>query len=137
MNFDGLDQETHERIINAGLEFLAALTSGFGPTVGMEKWDAIAESVGDNFKHEMFVAMLSGRSGNKINLRWKTNDRGNQFVEFIKKIRIATGWGLKEAKDFADMLTSSVGVVKQIEVKSDQRNALIAQFRQIYNLEVF
>ena len=28
MNFDGLDQETHERIINAGLECMAALTAG-------------------------------------------------------------------------------------------------------------
>lgn len=137
MNFDGLDQETHERIINAGLEFMAALTAGFGPTVGMEKWDAIAESVGDNFKHEMFVAMLSDRTGNKINLRWKTNDRGNQFFVFIKKIRNATGLGIKEAKDFVDDLTTHVGVVKQIEVKSEHRQSLIAQFREIYNLEVF
>ena len=83
MNFDGLPEDSHERIINAGLELMAAITAGFGPEVGLQKWDAVSAAIGDNFKHEMFIAMLSGKTGNKINLRWKTNDRGNQFVEFI------------------------------------------------------
>lgn len=137
MNFEHLSQDQHDRIINASLEFMAAITDAFGPEVGIVKWEGIAGCVGDNFKHEMFIAMLAGKTANKINLRWRhINDTGNQYVEFIKKLRMATGWGLKEAKDFADILKSS-GTAKAIEVKSEHRQALIDDFRNITYLEAF
>ena len=74
---------------------------------------------------------------NVINLRWKLQDRGNQYVEFIKTLRAATGWGVKEAMNFDERLYINAGVVHQIKVKAKLRNSLINDFKKINNLETF
>lgn len=39
-----------------------------------------------------------------VEIEIKTNEIQSRFISVIKFIRIITGWGLKESKDFVDEL---------------------------------
>ena len=118
MNYAALSEQQREYIISSGLELMNAITSAFGPDEGIATWEKVSEAMGETFKHELFMAMLSGRASGGISLRWRNiGNNGTQYVQFIKILRNFTGWGLKEAKDFADDLRNS-GAVKTLKISN-------------------
>jgi ribosomal protein L7/L12 len=58
--------------------------------------------------------MLTGDGPNHITLTNSNARSLNQFIPFIKCIRMATGLGLKEAKDIADLV--EVGKSQKIKI---------------------
>lgn len=138
MNYDSLSQDQREHIISSGLELMNAITSAFGPNEGITTWEKVSDAMGETFKHELFMAMLQGRMSGGISLRWRNiGNTGKQYVQFIKSIRNLTGWGLKEAKDFADELYTS-GIVKILKITEGRnRSDAIKLFREIQDLEAY
>jgi ribosomal protein L7/L12 len=68
----------------------------------MEVWNAMGEAMGKEIKGQVFFKMLTGETGTIVRFTaGQAHDNGNA-VPVIKAIRVATGLGLKEAKDMWD-----------------------------------
>ncbi len=117
MNFDTISEDQKNRIVDCGLELLAAITDAYGVEEGHATWERVSESVGVEFKHVTFLAMLSGKTTNVVTLYGKGCRTTHNFIEIIKQIRFASGLGLKEAKDMADALDS--GALKTLKLSVD------------------
>jgi len=92
-------QDTMEPVIRDGIRFLESLTRHYGHEEGMRIWEGIGEVVGTEVKGQIFFAMLSGETSNRVGfLQGSASTTGNT-VSCIKAIRGYTGMGLKEAKD--------------------------------------
>jgi|GEM_PF-5727017 len=99
-DFETLDEIYQERIIEAGIEMMAAMTEAFGPERGKQVWDDMSDLLGNEIKYGVFTKMLMGHSSKKVTLRGpRTYDNK---VAVIKAIRAATGLGLKEAKEASE-----------------------------------
>lgn len=119
------EEDTFQEVIYSGVSFLRAMTAHYGTERGYELWDNIAHTVGDEVRGAILMHMLSVNSiGRRVSFR---TDKSSQAVPVIKAIRVATGKGLKEAKDCWD-----VGKVKMVSVDcTDARAAslLMAELR--------
>ena len=93
--------DTMDMVIRDGIRFLESLTRHYGQEEGMRIWDGIGEVVGSEVKGQIFFAMLTGESSNRVRFVQKVGNSGNA-VAIIKAIRHASGCGLKEAKDKHD-----------------------------------
>ena len=65
----------------------------------------LTSKVGDDFQQEVFMLLLSGKAdhGGTISIKGDSSYGSTvSRIDFIKIIREATGWGLKEAKDLVD-----------------------------------
>lgn len=99
-------QDTMEMVVRDGVRFLESLTRHYGQDEGMRIWDGIGEVVGNEVKGQIFFAMLTGESSNRVKFVQKAGSQaGNSgnAVAIIKAIRHASGCGLKEAKDKHDL----------------------------------
>lgn len=94
-----------EQILADGLNFMRTITEAYGAEEGMKLWATIADSIDPDIKGKMFFAMLTGEYVDRIRISGYTNN--HNYVGIIKAIRGATGLGLKEAKDLADLLKES------------------------------
>lgn len=94
-------QDTMELVIRDGIRFLESLTRHYGQEEGLRIWEGIGEVVGADVKGQIFFAMLTGETSNRVGFRQGTAAHG-YAVPCIKAIRGATGMGLKEAKDAFD-----------------------------------
>ena len=93
-------EESFQEVVYTGVGFLRALTSHYGPDQGYQVWDAMADAVGEEVRGGILMHMLSVNSvGRRVSFR-TTNS--SQAVAVIKAIRVATGYGLKDAKDCYD-----------------------------------
>lgn len=99
MEYNTLAPEQQEDLIVAGTDFMRTVTEIWGPEAGMEMWDTIATTVGQDFKGAVFFTMLTGTHLGDVRL---TDANVLQYVEVIKIVRKYTGFGLKEAKDACD-----------------------------------
>ena len=117
--------ESHSTaVISTGLHFLRAITEAYGPDVGMRLWETIANTLDPDVKGQIFFAMLTGQTTSRVHF---STGASHQPVWAIKAIRMATGCGLKEAKDIYDM-----GKVKTVSVDvhtADDRRELIKCLR--------
>ena len=94
-------QDTMELVIRDGIRFLESLTRHYGQEEGLRIWEGIGEVVGADVKGQIFFAMLTGETSNRVGFRQGTAAHG-YAVPCIKAIRGATMMGLKEAKDVYD-----------------------------------
>jgi ribosomal protein L7/L12 len=94
-------QDTMEPVIRDGIKFLESLTRHYGQEEGMRIWDGIGEVVGADVKGQIFFAMLTGETSNRVGFLQGVAAHG-YAVSCIKAIRGSTGMGLKEAKDAWD-----------------------------------
>lgn len=115
-----------EPIICAGIEFMRTITECYGSDEGMKLWDAIASTLDPSVKGEIFFAMISGHYTTSLRCGGAVSDR----VASIKAIRIATGLGLKEAKDRSDDMQSGKTVTLKLQDPS-QRMAAIRELRHV------
>jgi ribosomal protein L7/L12 len=124
MNFNAITNEQKDRIIDCGLELLAAITDAYGVEDGHATWDRLSEVVGTEFKHAVFMDMLSGKTTSTITLYGKNCRQDYNFVSIIKQIRFASGLGLREAKDIADELDSGVSKTLKLDDGVNRHTAI-------------
>ena len=93
--------DTMDMVIRDGIRFLESLTRHYGQEEGMRIWDSLGEVIGSEVKGQIFFAMLTGTTSNRVKFVQKVGNSGNA-VAIIKAIRHASGCGLKEAKDKHD-----------------------------------
>lgn len=122
MNIDDLHEDQKERIISSGIELMSAITDSFGPEEGMKIWEDLSNQFGNEIKHLIFMAMLTGRTSGVVTINGDVDIRNRvPYVEMIKIIRNYTGFGLKEAKDVCDMVSS--GSSKTIKLIQNKKRA--------------
>lgn len=84
-------------VVRTARAFIHSLSQCYGSQRGLDVWDHIRKGLGDDIAGDIMMGMLSS-SGVSVRLY----SVGGNFINTIKEIRAFTGWGLKEAKDFAD-----------------------------------
>ena len=100
--FENLAEDERERVISGTIEYMQELITVFGPDSGTEIFNSVTGSLGDNFKNSVTLTLLTNglQYSCYVNL---SAVNVNNIVGIIKAIRRATGLGLKEAKDIADI----------------------------------
>lgn len=114
-----LPEEHKSNLIASGIQFLRTITEAYGSTRGMEMWEKISEYVDPELKGQIFFALLTGGFETSINVTGLLPVNGQLMLIYaIKEVRAATGWGLKEAKDFVEMVRDG----KQGVITCDPKN---------------
>jgi len=123
-----LDQENEKfnEVVFDGIRFLESLTRYYGAERGMEVWEQLGEVVGKDVQGQVFFAMLTGDTSNRVRI-----SRGTckEAVTAIKAIRQATGMSLKEAKDAWDL--TAVKTVTLDNVQRDAKQEFLRDLRSI------
>jgi hypothetical protein len=109
-----LPDTTQSDLLESGMMFMKSITDAYGADTGMQLWDTIASTLDPEIKGQIFFRMLTGDGPNHLTLTNSNARSLNQFIPFIKCIRMATGLGLKEAKDIADLV--EVGKSQKIKI---------------------
>lgn len=129
MNFSELTPANQEDMIAAGTDFMRAITEIWGPEKGMEMWDVISGTVGDDFKGAVFFTMLTGNHLGDVLL---INADVPQYGECIKIVRRYTGYGLKEAKDACDRARGSKATPEKLPlVDRKERKDCVAALKAL------
>jgi hypothetical protein len=115
-------------VISSGITFMRSITEAYGSEDGLKLWDAIANTLDPDVKGAIFFALITGDYQGEIIARGFSSPMQN-YVECIKAIRSYTGWGLKEAKEAADLIRD--GVKQTLTVSTDKRNEAIMAFRRL------
>lgn len=120
------ETDTLEEVVFDGIRLLESLTRHYGSEKGIEVWEKLGEALGQEVKGQVFFAMLTGESSNRVRI-----DRGTctQPVAAIKAIRAGTGYGLKEAKDAWDL--TAIKTVVLDNVSRDNRRTLVNELRSL------
>ena len=95
-------EDTMSAVIADGIRFLESITRHYGTDEGQRIWEGIGDVVGAEVKGKIFFALLTGEIGNRVRFLVGAADHNGNAIAVIKAIRIATGAGLKEAKDLWD-----------------------------------
>ena len=100
-NWEDLDYPKQQSVVDSSISFIAAMTEVYGSETGLEIWDQVSATLGDDVRGHIFFTMVTGASDFKRVCR-VTEYPAHQKVALIKTIRLATGMGLKEAKDLSE-----------------------------------
>lgn len=128
MNFADLSEEQKENLIVSGTDFMRTVTETWGPEAGMEMWDTIATTVGQDFKGAVFFTMLTGTHLGDVRLH---DADVQQYVEVIKTVRQFTGYGLKEAKDSCDYARGPIKKTQKLPVTVGKRQEFVKALRAL------
>jgi hypothetical protein len=115
-------------VISSGITFMRSITEAYGSEDGLKLWDAIANTLDPDVKGAIFFALITGDYQGEIIARGFSSPPQN-YVEYIKTIRTYTGWGIKEAKEAADLIRD--GVKQTLTVPTDKRSEAIMAFRRL------
>jgi hypothetical protein len=99
-----LPDTTQNDLLECGMMFMKSITEAYGADTGMQLWDTIASTLDPEIKGQIFFRMLTGDGPNHLTLLSSQARSLGQFVALIRLIRMATGLGLKEAKDICDLV---------------------------------
>lgn len=93
-------------LIQSGITFLKTITRYYGAEKGMQVWDDVNRSLGNELKGKVFFSLMTGEYADTIRIiGWTQLPSGLNKITFIKELRAATGLGLKECKDLAEEVT--------------------------------
>jgi hypothetical protein len=115
-----IPEEQKDEIISAGISFMRSITNVYGSDIGLKLWEKIADSVDEDLKREIFIAMLTGEfNGNKLILTCPYTGSVHNKISIIKAIRTydSRRLGLKEAKDLAEILESGKKITLEVDYK--------------------
>lgn len=84
-------------VVHAARNLIKTLCATYGTEQGMAAWDSIRAGLGDQIAADIFLGMLTRTTS--ISLQSVPN---NRKIEAIKSLRMLTGFGLKESKDFVE-----------------------------------
>ena len=130
INLDELNEEAVDSLVFTGVDFVRCVTETFGAGTGMKVWDAMASAIGEDLRGRIFMSILTGDGDGNITIQGnRTLKTTNQFIPFIKLLRAATGYGLKEAKDVADEI--ELGVSKRIKLPMKVKQTFVKECRAI------
>ena len=99
--WEELDFQRRQSVVDSSLSFIAAMTDVYGSEVGLEIWDRVSTTLGEEARSHIFFTMITGGSDFKRVCR-VTDYPAHQKVALIKIIRTATGMGLREAKELSE-----------------------------------
>jgi len=91
-------------LILSAKNLLRDITKYYGDEQGMTMWCSLEKGMGKDLQNAVLMSLLRG---DKYDLKVRTTLRPKetrQFIGAIKAVRQATGWGLKDAKDFMDQV---------------------------------
>jgi hypothetical protein len=129
-----IPKEHESQLLQSGIHFMRCITEAYGSEEGMRLWDAIASTLDPDIKGKIFIALLTGEYNDQLTLQIdmvKYRVHVNR-VEGIKAIRMATGLGLKEAKDIHDNL--ALGKVEKITIDPATRTQTIRNLDSVFIL---
>ena len=129
IDLEVLDEAVRDTIVVSGLQFMRSITEAYGADHGMQLWDTISDTLGNNLKGEIFFRLLTGDGSTKITVLFSRSKPSNEFIAYIKAVRSYTGWGLKEAKDFCDLTES--GKQMSMPVKLEKRAQCIDELKKL------
>jgi hypothetical protein len=115
-NWEDITDAERQELVITSLPLMRSVTDIYGPEAGMELWSAIADTINDGLKGEIFMGMIGGKYGRTSVMVVKMDTA--QYVNAIKAVRNATGLGLKDAKDFCDRVRN--GVPEKLECLNSQ-----------------
>lgn len=107
------EENTMDTVVYDGIRFLESLTRHYGPEKGIAVWEQMGQVLGSEVKGKVFFAMLTGERSNRVRIQVGTC---TEAVAAIKAIRVATGYGLKEAKDAWDQSKYKVAVIDNVQM---------------------
>lgn len=119
-----LPEEHKSDLITSGIQFLRTITEAYGSEKGMEMWEKISDAIDPDLKGQIFFAMLTGDYEGTIIV---TGVQDNMLINSIKEIRAATGWGLKDSKDFVDAVRA--GRPGTVPCDPKNRRTIVVNFR--------
>lgn len=126
-----MTEEQEIRVISHGIQLMKVMSEIHGPEKGIELWNIIGETLGDEAKGKIFFAMLKGAgSGSTITIK-AVDHQAVQKIPLIKAIRTVDtrGLGLTEAKALSeDLIDRDLSVTLQID-----GNSFFAAKRELLN----
>lgn len=127
-----METEYSDRLIAESLSYLGVLGEELGEDTALVVFKEMTKCIDPSFADIMVMHMLRGQFTSLIVTLSYPKDyirnRG-QAVSFIKELRNATGYGLKEAKDMYDVVNS--GETVSIKLKSVDQ---VLRFKQSLRL---
>ncbi len=120
-----IPEQYKEDIIQSGINFMRSITEAYGSDEGMKLWDTISSVLDPDIKGEIFFALLTGEYNGQVTL--SSYQPGSDRIWRIKSIRVATGLGLKEAKDLSDALDAGRSI--KLNVNPKKRNEILGELR--------
>jgi hypothetical protein len=129
-----IPKEHESQLLQSGMHFMRSITEAYGSEEGMRLWDTIASTLDPDIKGKIFIAMLTGEYNDQLTIQLDmVKYRGHvNRVEGVKAIRMATGLGLKEAKDIHDNL--ALGKVEKITIDPVTRTQTIRNLDSVFIL---
>ena len=124
-----IPEDHKDAVISNGLHFMRSITEAYGADEGMRLWDTIASTLDPDIKGQIFFAMLVGTHNDTIVLKPAKANGLSDKIAAIKEIRTWTGYGLKEAKDTADMVNGGRSVT--LKVKPAEHAQAIRGLRRV------
>lgn len=133
-----VDMTTEYRdIIYAGVDFIRALANNYGSDVAIEMWERISATIDPDIKGQIFMAMLIGITGHKMQVSAKVPelDVGSR-ISIIKLIRThdMRNLGLKEAKDLVDLI--STGKTVELHVENFEKKRTLHDALRFFELNI-
>jgi hypothetical protein len=127
-----IPKEHESQVLQSGIHFMRSIAEAYGSEEGMKLWDTIASTLDPDIKAKIFIALLTGEYNDQLTLRLDLAkfDRVVNRVEGIRTIRMATGLGLKEAKDIHDNLAA--GKIEKITIDPATRTQNIGAFASVF-----
>ena len=127
-----IPKEHEPQLLQSGIHFMRSIAEAYGSEEGMRLWDTIASTLDPDIKAKIFIALLTGEYNDQLTLRLDLAkfDTVVNRVEGIKTIRMATGLGLKEAKDIHDNLV--MGKIEKITIDPATRTQNIGAFASVF-----
>lgn len=99
------DKDALDLVVTSGLNFVAALTRYYGAEAGAATWEIITASLDKEARGAIMMAMLTGQKSTIVTIR---NIPALTYIETIKAVRSATGYGLAETKNLLDQVKNGV-----------------------------
>ena len=124
-----IPEEHKSNVVTNGLHFMRAITEAYGTEEGLRLWETIAGTLDPDVKGQIFFAMLMGTHNDTIVLKPAKANGLSDKIAAIKEIRTWTGYGLKEAKDTADMVNGGLSVT--LKVKPTEHARAIRGLRSV------
>lgn len=91
-------------LIVSARNLLRDITKYYGDEQGMKMWRSLKEGMGEDLQNAVLMGLLRGIKYD-LKIRTTSQPRENRkLIEALRAVRHATGYGLKDAKDFMDQV---------------------------------
>lgn len=90
-------------LIYSGIGFLRDLSTYYGDERAMQLWESLKDGMGRDVQNAILMTMLRGGYERRAVISMGTASKDfAKKINAIKALRVATGVGLKDAKDFIE-----------------------------------